>query len=135
VAAFVRWQISGGHLGVESSEKHTVKPWFNGKVDVAPPVEDLKTHDFTLRGGRLDYTLDGHKAAVLVYQRRKHMINVFIWRADTEAEQAEQAMTLQGYHLIHWARDGMTFWVISDLKMKELQEFARLVQRGGSLNH
>jgi anti-sigma factor RsiW len=115
-------------VDVKSSDTHTVKPWFHGKVDYAPPVRDLTDQDFPLSGGRLDY-LDNQKVAALVYKRHKHVINVFVWpQADGRAE-ATQELTRQGYNLIHWTRDGFTYWAISDLNLQDLREFAALLQR------
>jgi anti-sigma factor RsiW len=115
-------------VDVESSDTHTVKPWFRGQVDYAPPVRDLTDHDFPLSGGRLDY-LDNQKVAALVYKRHKHVINVFVWPQAGGNEEAAQELTRQGYNLIHWARGGFSWWVISDLNLQELREFAGLLQR------
>jgi anti-sigma factor RsiW len=115
-------------LDVPSSDRHTVKPWFRGKLDVAPPVPDLAEHGFVLVGGRLDY-LDDRPVAAIVYRKRKHIINLFVWAAP--AGNAEAVWTeWRGYHLVHWSTGGSTCWAVSDLNAAELQEFARLV-RGG----
>jgi len=111
---------------VASTDQHTVKPWFNGKLDFAPPVKDLRDVDFPLVGGRLDYVA-GRPTAALVYARQKHFINLFVWPTkqpgnNTTPRAAEQ----NGYHLIQWSHEGMTFWAISDLNEKELMDFARL---------
>jgi anti-sigma factor RsiW len=129
VAAHVRSLMADHLVDVRSSDRHEVKPWFSKKIALSPPVQDFKDKDFLLIGGRLDYPLDNAKAAVLVYQRRKHFINVFIWRLASGVDQAPRAMTRDGYHLIHWARDGLAFWMISDLNEAELDELARLIQR------
>jgi anti-sigma factor RsiW len=112
---------------VPSSDRHTVKPWFTGKVTFAPEVPDLAAQGFTLVGGRLDY-LDGRRVVALVYQRRQHVINLFTWPAD-EREQGPRAGTQDGYHLLHWVRGGMAWWAVSDLNERELQEFVELVRR------
>jgi anti-sigma factor RsiW len=109
---------------VPSSDQHTVKPWFDGKLDFAPPVKDLRDSGYPLVGGRLDY-VSSRPVAALVYSRQKHLINLFVWPASTGA--ASPSATVQnGYHLIHWANRGMTFWAVSDLNEKELLDFASL---------
>jgi anti-sigma factor RsiW len=130
VAAHARSLMIGPLVEVRSTNKHKIKPWFNDKVDVSPPVENFENEGFPLVGARLDYPLDNRKAAVLVYKRRDHFINVFIWRAETETDQELRTMTRQGYHLIHWTHNGLAVWVISDLNEEELRQFVRLLQRG-----
>lgn len=114
---------------VLSSDQHTVKPWFDGKVDFAPPVKDFASRDFRLYGGRLDY-LNNRSVATLVYQRRLHYISLYIWPAEQAGSTGEVTVQRQGYNLIHWTGSGMNFWAISDLNSVELHEFARLVQEG-----
>jgi len=114
---------------VLSSDQHTVKPWFDGKVDFAPPVKDFASQDFRLYGGRLEY-LNNRTAATLIYQRRLHYINLFIWPAEQAGSTGEVAIQRQGYNLIHWSGSGMNFWAISDLNSVELRELVRLVQQG-----
>jgi anti-sigma factor RsiW len=111
-------------LDVVSTDQHTVKPWFNGKLDFSPPVKNLAEQEFPLIGGRLDY-IGGHSAAALIFQRHKHIINLFIWPAQENASKPKSSMSLQGYNVIHWSEAGMTFWAVSDLNEKELMEFAR----------
>jgi anti-sigma factor RsiW len=124
LSAHIR-SLAGTHLlDVPSSDQHTVKPWFNGRLDFAPVVRDVE--GFPLLGGRLEY-FDGHPAAVLVYGRRKHVINLFTWPAAAPA--AEIAQTRNGYHLQSWFRNGMTFWAVSDLNETELRQFVSLSQR------
>jgi anti-sigma factor RsiW len=119
-----------GHLtDVLSSDQHTVKPWFDGKVDFAPPVKDFAGQDFRLYGGRLEY-LNNRPVATLIYQRRLHYINLFIWPAEQAGSTGEVAIQRQGFNLIHWVGSGMNYWAISDLNGVELHEFARLVQQG-----
>jgi len=121
--------LQAQHLfDVESTDQHTVKPWFLGKLDFAPPVVDLASRGFPLVGGRLDYQA-GRPVAALVYQRQKHTINVFVWpTAESGAGVSEQS--LRGFHVRHWVRDHMTFWAVSDLNDAELTEFARALQGG-----
>jgi anti-sigma factor RsiW len=128
VAGHVRSQMLPSHrFDVESSDAHTVKPWFEGKLDFSPPVKDLVAQGFPLVGGRLDY-LQNRAVAALVYKRRKHSINLFIWPSTSGDEAATRKATEQGFHLIRWTRSRMTFWAISDLNEIELQEFVRLIQ-------
>jgi len=121
-------QMPGHLIDVLSTDQHTVKPWFDGKVDFAPPVKDFASQDFRLYGGRLEY-LNNRAVATLIYQRRLHYINLFIWPAEQAGSTGEVAIQRQGYNLIHWSGSGMNFWAISDLNSVELHEFARLVQQ------
>jgi anti-sigma factor RsiW len=127
-ASHFRSQMLARHLvDVESSDQHTVKPWFEGKLSFAPEVPDLTAEGFVLIGGRLDYA--GHRpAAVLVYQRGKHIINLFIWASDSGSEKLPDAVTRQGHHLLSWTRAGLTYCAVSDLNEAELREFAELFQ-------
>lgn len=114
VASHVRAQLSGHDIDVVSSDQHTVKPWFNGKLDYAPPVEDLAAQGFTLTGGRLDY-IDHRRVAVLVYRYRKHVIDVYVMpEADAPAHRAPAALSSDGYALARWNDHGMTWWAVSD---------------------
>jgi anti-sigma factor (TIGR02949 family) len=124
VSAHLR-SLQPGHLtDVETSDQHTVKPWFNGKLDVAPPVIDLTAQGFTLVGGRLDY-INGEPAGSIVYRRRQHIINLFVTRhLDTE-HGAAKIVTVQGFNIRHWTADGLDFWAVSDINAGELDEFAR----------
>jgi len=111
------------HLSdVVSTDRHTVKPWFNGKLNFSPPVIDLASQGFPLVGGRLDY-LHGRNVAVLIYRRNQHPVNLYIW-PNTESDTAFHAQSLQGYHLVQWMEGGMNYWVVSDLAMGELQSFS-----------
>ncbi len=121
-----------GHLtDVVSSDQHTVKPWFNGKLDYSPPVHDFAVQGFPLVGGRLDY-LDGRTVAVLTYGRRQHFINVFLWPRARGPSGAPNVRDRQGYHLRHWTTPDYAYWVVSDLGSAELGDFVLLVQRADS---
>lgn len=128
VACHVR-SLQADHLfDVASTDRHTVKPWFTGKLDFSPPVADFSEEGFPLVGGRLEY-LGGHPAAALVYRRHLHIINVFCWPAAGEAQGRETAKTLRGYHVVLWGRDGFRFGAVSDLNPEELGQFVRLLDR------
>lgn len=127
VSGHVRSMMANHLTDVPSSDNHTVKPWFDGKLDFAPPVTDLTAQGFPLIGGRLDY-IGNKPVAALVYQRRQHFINLFIWLSNENSESGNKMMTRQGYNLIRWNKSGMTFWIVSDLNLSELQQFAQVVQ-------
>jgi len=123
VSAHVR-SLMGSHLtDFPSSDQHTVKPSFNGRVDFSPDVRDLSGSGFTLIGGRLEY-VDRKPAAALVYQRRRHLINLFIWPATDEGEgTGDTEAALRGYNVVRWTRSGMDYSAVSDLNPAELREF------------
>ena len=127
VASHVR-SLQPGHLtDIVSTNQHNVKPWFNGRTDVSPSVPDLTSHDFALIGGRLDY-VNGRSAAVVVYARRQHMINVYTWPDADGASTPPRVTTRNGYNLIEWRAGGLEHWVVSDLNVTELQEIARALE-------
>jgi anti-sigma factor RsiW len=123
VANHVRSLLATHLVDVASSEQHTVKPWFDGKVDFAPEVRDLSAEGFPLVGGRLDY-LDGKTVIALVYQRNKHPINLFIEPTSTSRNPALSMLTRRGYNLVHWTHGEMDYWAVSDLNATELRQFA-----------
>jgi mycothiol system anti-sigma-R factor len=118
--------LQPGHLeDVQSTDQHTVKPWFDGKLDFAPPVQDFVNQGFPLRGGRLD-VIRGRTVAVLVYARRKHLVNVFVWPT-TEADSEPVSGSQLGYHWIDWRKGGMEMYAVSDLNPDDLRELQRLL--------
>ena len=128
VSSHIRSMMLNHLVDVPSSDQHTVKPWFNGKLDFAPEVTDLADQGFPLAGGRLDY-IENRTVAALVYQRRKHSINLFIWPSLGATDQPTQQFSLQGYNVIHWTRSGASYWAVSDVNSADLSEFAILVSR------
>ena len=122
VSAHVR-SLQGEHLtDVQTSDQHTVKPWFNGKLDLSPPVVDLTAQGFTLIGGRLDY-VDGKDVASVVYRRRKHVINLFVTQASGSEQHGTKLDTMQGFNIRRWTAQGLEFFAVSDINPEELQEF------------
>jgi anti-sigma factor RsiW len=128
VANHVRSLLAAQLVDVVSSNQHTVKPWFDGKIDFAPEVRDLSTDGFPLVGGRLDY-LDGKTVATLVYQRNKHPINLFITPATTSRNTSPTMVARRGYNILAWTNKGMNYWAVSDLNQAELRQFTGLFER------
>jgi anti-sigma factor RsiW len=128
VANHVRSLLAAQLVDVVSSDQHTVKPWFDGKIDFAPEVRDLAANGFPLVGGRLDY-LDGKTVAALVYHRNKHPINLFITPAPTSRSTSPTAATRRGYNILAWTNNGMKYWAVSDLNQGELRQFTDLLSR------
>jgi anti-sigma factor RsiW len=124
VTAHVRSLMAEGHLNdVPSSDQHTVKPWFAGKLDFAPQVVDLTGAGFALIGGRLDY-VNGRPVAALTYRHRLHVVNLFEWPAKDARDATPELISRQGYSLAHWTRSGMQYWAISDMASADLLTLA-----------
>jgi anti-sigma factor RsiW len=122
--------MQADHLtDVPTSDQHTVKPWLSARLDVSPPVRDLKAAGFPLVGGRLDY-VDGHQAAVVVYRHAKHVINLFAWSSPGKADEPLHAESRQGFNVVTWRRGGITYYTVSDVEADQLSEFAHLVAQG-----
>ncbi len=128
VSAHLR-SLQAGHLiDVVSTDQHTVKPWFNGKLDVSPPVIDLTAQGFTLIGGRLDY-LDARAIGAVVYKRRQHVINLFVAQTGNTERKAAKMETMQGFSVLRWSEQGMNFWAVSDIGADELNEFGEKFEK------
>jgi anti-sigma factor RsiW len=127
IASHIR-SLMGNHLlDVASTDQHTVKPWFNGRTDFSPEVQDFGVQGFPLVGGRLDY-VDGRTVAALIYRRRQHFINMFTWPSNS-AYSKESQLARNGFNVLQWSDGSMTYWVVSDLDSAELSEFRRLCGR------
>ena len=135
VSAHLR-SLQAGHLtDVISTDQHTVKPWFNGKLDVSPPVVDLTAQGFTLIGGRLDY-VDARAIGAIVYRRRAHVINLFVAQTASTERRAAKLDTIQGFNIRRWSDRGLNYWAVSDLAADELAEFGEKFEaamRGGTV--
>ena len=122
VSAHLR-SLQAGHLtDVISTDQHTVKPWFNGKLDVSPPVINLTAQGFTLIGGRLDY-VDARSIGAVVYKRRAHVINLFVAQTANTEHRAAKTETIQGFNIRAWSDRGLNYWAVSDIGIDELSEF------------
>jgi len=128
VASHIRSMMADHLMDVVSTDQHTVKPWFDGKLDFAPPVQDFAVDGYPLAGGRLDY-LENRTVAVLVYHRALHIINLYVWPAQDGASSAIRAQTIRGYNVVSWKKNGFEFCAVSDLNTAELSDFARLFVR------
>jgi anti-sigma factor RsiW len=133
VSAHLR-SLQAGHLtDVLSTDQHTVKPWFNGRLDVSPPVVDLTARGFTLIGGRLDY-VDARAVAAIVYRRRLHVINLFVTQTASTEHRPARTETFQGFNIRTWSDGGLNYWAVSDLAADELAEFGEKFQAAMSGN-
>jgi mycothiol system anti-sigma-R factor len=128
IASHVRSLMASHLTDVESSDQHTVKPWLDTKLDFAPPVFDLTNDGFPLIGGRLDY-IENRPVAALVYQRRKHFINLFIWPAESVMTVADKTISHQGYQLVHWIDGDFNYWAVSDVSAADLQAFQQAFEK------
>jgi anti-sigma factor (TIGR02949 family) len=125
VSSHIRALMGNRLVDVPSSDQHTVKPWFNGKIDFSPVVKDLSAAGFPLVGGRIDYVGD-RAVASLVYQRRKHVLDLFIWPGTDRKAESSPESTINGYHVIRWENSGMSYCVVSDLNVRELHQFKQI---------
>jgi anti-sigma factor RsiW len=130
IAAHVRSLLANHLTDVASSDQHTVKPWFQGKLDYSVSVTDWAAEGYPLAGGRLDYVEDT-PAAALVYRRAQHVVNLFVWPSKRTGDEPLQRLSRRGYSAYCWAKDGMHYWAVSDLNEAELQKFVELVRRQG----
>jgi anti-sigma factor RsiW len=129
LAAHVRSLVQDKPIQIASSDGHTVKPWFNGRVDFAPPVKDLTANGFQLIGGRVDF-VDNRRVAAIVYKRREHVINVFLWPATGSQMHGAHLMAGNGYNILTWSAPGTVYWAVSDLNAVELSELQKLLGGG-----
>jgi anti-sigma factor RsiW len=130
VASHIRSLMADHLIDVASSDQHTVKPWFDGRLDLAPAVVDLKAQGFALLGGRLDY-IDRQPVAAVVYQRGKHLINLFAWPSGG-APQPLRAMTIRGYNVLSWTAGDLAYWAVSDVNPKDLATLQRLIAQNAA---
>jgi anti-sigma factor RsiW len=127
VSGHVRSLMAGHLTDVPSTDRHTVKPWFEGRLDFGPDVRDFPERGFVLEGGRLDY-VDSRSAAALVYKRGQHVINLYEWPSPGTGTSPPRLSTRRGFQIFSWQRDGIAYWAVSDLNAAELQQFAELWQ-------
>lgn len=125
VTSHIRSLMADHLMDVVSTDQHTVKPWFDGKLDFAPPVQDFAAEGYPLAGGRLDY-LGNRKVAVLIYHRALHIINLYVWPAQDNGTSAMRVQTIHGYNVVSWKKGGFEFRGVSDLNTAELRDLAQL---------
>ncbi len=130
IAAHSAAMTSGHAIDIPTSDRHVVKPWLSARVDVSPPAADLAAEGFPLIGGRLD-RIDGHKAAVVVYQHRQHVIDLYVWNAGNASDTAPRSETRQGFNTISWRQSGMDMVAVSDVAAGDLADFVAKVAAGG----
>jgi anti-sigma factor (TIGR02949 family) len=128
LASHIRSLMPDHLTDVRSSDQHNVKPWFDGRIDFSPAVPRLDDEGFPLLGGRLDY-IHGRPVAVVVYGRRQHVINIFSWPAASGGDANVSQESRHGYTMLHWRLGGAEYWVVSDLNVTELQQFATLLRQ------
>jgi anti-sigma factor RsiW len=134
IASHIR-SLQDGHLtDVISTDQHTVKPWFNGRLDVSPPVTDFAASGFPLIGGRLDY-VDHHTVAVIVYRYNAHVINLFVWPMGGRDMDLGKVSAQQGYNMRHWHDGDLQFWAVSDVNPAKLEEFENLYRGQNPKTH
>ncbi len=126
LSAHVRSLLQDNPVQIASSDTHTVKPWFSGRIEFAPVVTELAAQGYPLAGGRLDY-IAGRRVAALVYRRRLHRVTVFMWPSAGGEETRPSSLTANGYNLLTWSKGGMTYWAVSDLNERELQDLQGLL--------
>ena len=133
VASHIRSLMASHLIDIASADQHTVKPWFDGKVDIAPTVADYTEQGFSLIGGRLDY-LDRRPVAALVYRHRAHLINMFACpvAAGEEHETQPESLTIHGYNVVYWTAGDVTYWAVSDVNQADLMTFRNLVEDASS---
>ena len=128
IASHARSLMANHLTDVASSDQHTVKPWLDTKLDFAPPVFDLTNDGFPLIGGRLDY-IENRPVAALVFQRRKHFINLFIWPAESVMTAANNTISRHGYQLVQWIDGDFNYWAVSDVSESDLQLFKQAFEK------
>ena len=126
-SSHIRSLLADHLLDVPSSDRHTVKPWFAGKIEYSPPVKDLAAQGFRLAGGRLDY-VNNRNVAVLVYDYNKHVISLFVWPVSGKPPAGESVFMQDGYNMVHWTDNGMTYWAVSDAEKDVLRKFCDTIK-------